>query len=107
MRGRGRTLAAAVAGTAILALSAGCGSGSGGSGGELVVYNAQHEDLVAAMLKGFAKETGILGSLIKRVITWILAIGGYLIYLRMKPTLVPKAHAPAAEESDAGESLAV
>jgi iron(III) transport system substrate-binding protein len=59
MRGRGRTLAAAVAGTAILALSAGCGGGSGGSGGELVVYNAQHEDLVSAMLKGFAKETGI------------------------------------------------
>jgi iron(III) transport system substrate-binding protein len=59
MRWRGRTLAASVAGTAILALAAGCGNGSGGSGGELVVYNAQHEDLVAAMLKGFAEQTGI------------------------------------------------
>lgn len=59
MRWRGRTLAASVAGTAILALAAGCGGGSGGSGGELVVYNAQHEDLVSAMLKGFAQETGI------------------------------------------------
>jgi iron(III) transport system substrate-binding protein len=57
MRWRGRTMAA-VAGAAVLALSAGCGVGSG-SGTELVVYNAQHEDLVAAMLKGFAKETGI------------------------------------------------
>ena len=58
MRWRGRAMAA-VAGAAVLALSAGCGVGSGGSGTELVVYNAQHEDLVAAMLKGFAKETGI------------------------------------------------
>jgi iron(III) transport system substrate-binding protein len=57
MRWRGR-MVAAVAGSAVLALSAGCGLGSG-SKTELVVYNAQHEDLVAAMLKGFAKETGI------------------------------------------------
>ena len=57
MRWRGRTMAAVV-GAAVLALTAGCGLGSG-SKTELVVYNAQHEDLVAAMLKGFAKETGI------------------------------------------------
>jgi iron(III) transport system substrate-binding protein len=57
MRWRGRTVAAVV-GSAVLALSAGCGLGSG-SKTELVVYNAQHEGLVAAMLKGFAKETGI------------------------------------------------
>ena len=49
---------AAVVGAAVLSLAAGCGLGSG-SKTELVVYNAQHEDLVAAMLKGFAKETGI------------------------------------------------
>lgn len=58
MRGRGRTMAAAVAGAAVLSLAAGCGLGSG-SDTELVVYNAQHEDLVTAMLQGFAKETGI------------------------------------------------
>jgi iron(III) transport system substrate-binding protein len=57
MRWRGRTMAAVV-GAAVLALTAGCGLGSG-SKTELVVYNAQHEDLVSAMLKGFAKETGI------------------------------------------------
>ena len=57
MRWRGRTVAAVV-GTAVLSLTAGCGLGSG-SDTELVVYNAQHEDLVTAMLQGFAKETGI------------------------------------------------
>jgi iron(III) transport system substrate-binding protein len=55
---RGRSLAAAVVGAAVLSLTAGCGLG-GGSDTELVVYNAQHEDLVTAMLQGFAKETGI------------------------------------------------
>jgi len=57
MRWLGTTVAAVV-GTAVLSLSAGCGMGSG-SHTELVVYNAQHEELVSAMLKGFAKETGI------------------------------------------------
>jgi iron(III) transport system substrate-binding protein len=57
MRWRGTTVAAVV-GAAVLSLAAGCGLGSGSST-ELVVYNAQHEDLVAAMLKGFAKDTGI------------------------------------------------
>jgi iron(III) transport system substrate-binding protein len=57
MRWRGTTVAAVV-GAAMLSLTAGCGLGSGSST-ELVVYNAQHEDLVSAMLKGFAKETGI------------------------------------------------
>jgi iron(III) transport system substrate-binding protein len=42
----------------VLSLVAGCGIGSG-SKTELVVYNAQHEELVSAMLDGFAKETGI------------------------------------------------
>jgi iron(III) transport system substrate-binding protein len=57
MRWRGTTVAAVV-GAAVLSLAAGCGLGSG-SKTELVVYNAQHEDLVSAMLKGFAKDTGI------------------------------------------------
>jgi iron(III) transport system substrate-binding protein len=56
MRWRGTTVAAV--GAAVLSLAAGCGLGSGSST-ELVVYNAQHEDLVSAMLEGFAKETGI------------------------------------------------
>lgn len=57
MRCSGRSVGAVV-GAAVLALSAGCGLGSG-SGTELVVYSAQHEELVTAMLDGFAQETGI------------------------------------------------
>jgi iron(III) transport system substrate-binding protein len=57
MRRHGRILGA-LAGSAVLALSAGCGLG-GGSDTELIVYSGQHEDLVTAMLTGFAKETGI------------------------------------------------
>ncbi|CAA9210592.1 MAG: Ferric iron ABC transporter, iron-binding protein [uncultured Corynebacteriales bacterium] len=57
MRWRGRSVGAVV-GAAVLSLSAGCGLG-GGSDTELIVYSGQHEDLVTAMLSGFAKETGI------------------------------------------------
>src|SRR5829696_3862623 len=54
---RGRTVGAAVAAAAV-ALSSACSFGSG-SGAELTLYSAQHEDLVTAMVEGFAKETGI------------------------------------------------
>src|SRR5829696_5907765 len=57
MRWSGRTVAA-VAGAAVVALSSACSFGSG-SGAELTLYSAQHEDLVTAMVEGFAKETGI------------------------------------------------
>ena len=57
MRWRSRAVGALV-GTALVALSSACGLGSG-SGTELTLYSAQHEDLVKAMLDGFAKETGI------------------------------------------------
>jgi iron(III) transport system substrate-binding protein len=57
MRWRGRH-GAAMAGAAVVALSSACGFGSG-SDAELTLYSAQHEDLVSAMVEGFAKETGI------------------------------------------------
>ncbi|HEY1861326.1 MAG TPA: lysylphosphatidylglycerol synthase transmembrane domain-containing protein [Gemmataceae bacterium] len=34
-----------------------------------------------------ASSLGVLGSLVQRVIFWILGLAGYLIYLRMKPSL--------------------
>jgi hypothetical protein len=34
-----------------------------------------------------ASSLGVLGSLVQRVIFWILGLIGYLIYLRMKPSL--------------------
>jgi iron(III) transport system substrate-binding protein len=57
MRWRGRTVGAVV-GAAVVALSSACSFGSG-SDAELTLYSAQHEDLVTAMVEGFAKETGI------------------------------------------------
>lgn len=57
MRWRRRSVGAVV-GAAVLSLSAGCGLG-GGSDTELIVYSGQHEDLVTAMIKGFAEESGI------------------------------------------------
>jgi iron(III) transport system substrate-binding protein len=65
MRRGGRKLLTA-AGAVVLAFStAGCGdsggSGESGSGGKptLVLYNAQHRDLMELIVKGFTKETGI------------------------------------------------
>ncbi|GAB2817203.1 iron ABC transporter substrate-binding protein [Lentzea nigeriaca] len=55
MRGSWRVTAAAVA---VAVTMAGCGSSSG-SGDALTLYNAQHEDLIKAMVEGFTKETGI------------------------------------------------
>jgi iron(III) transport system substrate-binding protein len=43
---------------AALGMASGCSFG-GGSDTELTLYSAQHEDLVKAMVAGFAKETGI------------------------------------------------
>ena len=57
MRWRWRTLGAAAA-AAVVAISSACSFGSR-SGPELTLYSAQHEDLVSAMVQGFAKETGI------------------------------------------------
>ena len=36
-----------------------------------------------------AASLGVLGSLVQRVIFWILGLIGYFMYLRMKPSLAP------------------
>jgi uncharacterized protein (TIRG00374 family) len=36
---------------------------------------------------GFQPAEGVLGSLVQRIITWMLGLVGYLVYLRMKPSL--------------------
>jgi len=40
-------------------------------------------------LVGFGQAFGVLGSLTQRVITWVVGLAGYLIYLRMRPSLPP------------------
>jgi uncharacterized membrane protein YbhN (UPF0104 family) len=42
-------------------------------------------------LAGYPAANGVLGSLVQRVITWTLGLIGYLVYLRMKPSLQPLA----------------
>ncbi len=49
-------LAAAVVAVPLLAA---CGGGGSGDGPSLVVYNAQHEELIDAVAKQFTKDTGI------------------------------------------------
>jgi iron(III) transport system substrate-binding protein len=52
----GRALALLVSAILLTPLLAGCG---GGGSDEVVVYNAQHEELISAVAKEFTKETGI------------------------------------------------
>jgi iron(III) transport system substrate-binding protein len=57
MRWAGR-VAVAAAGLAVIGSVTACGT-SEGANGALTLYNAQHEDLIKAMVDGFTKETGI------------------------------------------------
>jgi uncharacterized protein (TIRG00374 family) len=50
---------------------------------------------------GYAADNGVLGMLVMRVINWALGLLGYLVYLRMKPTL------RAVMEEDAARPAAV
>jgi len=38
-------------------------------------------------LVNYPEANGVLGSLVQRVITWAVALGGYVVYLRMRPSL--------------------
>jgi glycosyltransferase 2 family protein len=60
-------------------------------------------------LFGRASANGILGSLVQRVITWVVGILGYLVYLRMRAVPQPSQQAPPValekQERVAAESL--
>jgi uncharacterized membrane protein YbhN (UPF0104 family) len=43
---------------------------------------------------GFAFAAGVLASLVQRVVTWLLALVGYFVYLRLRPALVPAEEKP-------------
>jgi hypothetical protein len=55
----------------------------GGVGGGEFAFGKLYE------MAGFAVAAGVLGSLVRRVITWVLGLIGYFVYLRMKPALRP------------------
>jgi glycosyltransferase 2 family protein len=63
----------------------------GGVGGGEVGFGWLYKKL------GYAFAAGTLGSLSLRAITWIIGFLGYLVYLRMRRTLVP---VPPGEQAD-------
>jgi uncharacterized membrane protein YbhN (UPF0104 family) len=65
----------------------------GGVGGGEFAFGALYQMI------GFQPAEGVLGSLAQRVITWTLGLIGYLVYLRMKPSLKPLPPATPAQEA--------
>jgi glycosyltransferase 2 family protein len=53
-------------------------------------------------LVGFGAAEGVLMALVYRLVNWVLAFIGYLVYLRMKPTLQPAEPAAVEEQPVAG-----
>jgi uncharacterized protein (TIRG00374 family) len=64
----------------------GMGAGELGFG---ALYNLIH----------FPEGRGVMASIVQRVITWILAFGGYVVYLRLRPSLPPVSSESWPEES--------
>jgi uncharacterized protein (TIRG00374 family) len=53
----------------------------GGVGGGEYAFGALYK------LVDYPEATGVLAALVQRVITWIVALGGFAVYLRMRPSL--------------------
>jgi uncharacterized membrane protein YbhN (UPF0104 family) len=66
-----------------MVIQAGFPAPGGVGGGEYAFGQLYH-------LVGFPAPGGVLASLAQRVITWMLALIGYLVYLRMRPALRPE-----------------
>jgi uncharacterized membrane protein YbhN (UPF0104 family) len=74
----------------------------GGVGGAEFGFGKLYE------IVGYPAVNGVLGMLVQRVIVWVLALSGYVVYLRMRPSLpqrptltvepaAPEAEPPATE----------
>jgi uncharacterized membrane protein YbhN (UPF0104 family) len=48
---------------------------------------------------------GVLGSLVQRVLQWVLGFAGYLVYLRMRPGLKPAGERAREELVGAGDGV--
>jgi len=75
----------------------------GGVGGGEYAFGALYK------LVDYPEANGVLAALVQRVITWAVALGGYVVYLRMRPSL-PKAvseeESPSLETADSCSSPA-
>jgi glycosyltransferase 2 family protein len=76
-----------------MTISAGIPTPGNVGGGEFV-YGKLYE------LLGYAVAAGVLGSLMKRCIDWVLGLVGYVIYLRMKPGLRAASASMVEEEEN-------
>jgi glycosyltransferase 2 family protein len=74
----------------------------GGVGGAEVAFGFLYG------LAGYDPANGVLASLVQRVITWMLGLMGYIVYLRMKPSLpsVEPQETPVNGEVEAGQPVA-
>jgi uncharacterized protein (TIRG00374 family) len=54
---------------------------------------------------GYAADNGVLGMLVQRVVNWALGLLGYLVYLRMKPTLQAVMEENAARQTTLPASI--
>lgn len=64
----------------------------GGVGGGEYAFGALYK------LVNYQEANGVLGALVQRMITWAVALGGYVVYLRMRPSL-PQARKKKVESS--------
>jgi uncharacterized protein (TIRG00374 family) len=64
----------------------------GGVGGGEYAFGALYK------LVEYPESSGVLAALVQRVITWVVALGGYVVYLRMRPSL-PQATSTSEEQS--------
>lgn len=48
-------------------------------------------------LLGYSAALGVLGSLVQRVVMWLLGLLGYVVYLRLKSVVQPAGEAPVSE----------
>jgi uncharacterized membrane protein YbhN (UPF0104 family) len=78
-----------------MAIAAGVPTPGGVGGGE-VGFGALYSMI------GYNTAQGVSASLVQRIITWVVGLVGYLVYLRMKPALQPLTTEPAPEVSVAG-----
>jgi uncharacterized membrane protein YbhN (UPF0104 family) len=63
----------------------------GGIGGAELGFGWLYETV------GFVAANGVLASLVQRVVTWTIALCGYVVYLRMRPTLKVELQGEPAE----------
>jgi uncharacterized protein (TIRG00374 family) len=75
----------------------------GGVGGGEYAFGALYK------LVEYPESSGVLAALVQRVITWVVALGGYVVYVRMRPSL-PQAtseeEGPVLEAADSCSSPA-